>query len=228
MAGMPALDLAGRTFGRLTVIKRAKVSGARNAMWLCHCECGQTTIAAAANIGRTTFSCGCLAKETAAELLRGNHHTQTHGRTGTPEYTAWSRMKLRCYDPNNPKYYRYGARGIAVCERWRESFENFYADMGPRPSSKHSLGRKNNDGPYSPQNCRWETPYQQLRNFSRNRIVTIDGTSRCVSEWCEVLGIDRHKVQDLTRVDKRYNRPPKFKTTEEALTFLYRSKFGAA
>ena len=220
---MASLDLKGKRFGRLLVIGRVHVPGANNAMWRCVCDCGNFKTAAAANIGKTTMSCGCLAKETAAELLRGNTRNRTHGLTGTPEYATWSRMKLRCYDPNNPKYERYGARGIIVCDRWLDNFEAFFKDMGQKPSKRHSIGRINNDGPYSPENCRWETPLEQARNTSFNNIITIDGISLCISAWCEALGVPRHAPYELIRGrGKKRNLPPKCTSVEEAVRYLHK------
>lgn len=89
---------------------------------------------------------------------------KTHGLTGTMAYQSWIGMRQRCHNPNAWNYGNYGGRGIQVCERWLESFENFFADMGERPSKQHSLGRINNDGGYSPDNCRWETRAQQVKN----------------------------------------------------------------
>ena len=215
-------DIQGQKFGRLLVIEQVKVPGAKNAMWKCQCDCGNTTIAAASNIGRTTFSCGCLAKETAAELLRGNQNTRTHGLTGTSEYQAWTKMKLRCYDPNNPRYYTYGGRGIVVCDHWRDSFENFFADMGKKPSAKHSIDRKDVNGDYTPANCHWATATQQMRNTTRNVFIEIDGVRRCASEWCEVLGLDRVRIYEKIGVRKGYVQP--FPTVEAAIRHFYRQK----
>jgi len=222
------LDLKGKVFGRLTVLERVKVPGANNAMWKCLCECGNETIGAAANIGRTKLSCGCLAKETARDLLTGNTNTRTHGQTGTPEYQAWTKLKLRCYDPHNPKYEHYGARGITVCERWLNSFENFYADVGPRPSSDHSIDRKEVDGNYEPDNCRWATPVEQARNTTRNVFVTIDGETRCMAEWCDLLNLLRSAPYELCRptgADRMG--PPRFLSPEYALRYLHAQRSSA-
>ena len=98
-----------------------------------------------------------------------------HGLRDIPEYMAWSRMKSRCQNPNNLKYHRYGGRGIVVCDKWVEDFLAFYTDMGPRPSSKHSLDRIDNDGNYEPGNCRWALPSVQSNNRSTTRILEYAG-----------------------------------------------------
>jgi hypothetical protein len=98
-------------------------------------------------------------------------------------------MKARCENPKNPKYYRYGARGITVCRRWAESFEAFLSDMGERPSPHHSIDRINNNGNYDPGNCRWATPLQQARNTRRNRQIEAGGFVGTVAEVAAKLGI---------------------------------------
>lgn len=106
----------------------------------------------------------------------------------TPEKSRWRAMKARCFNPNNRKYPRYGARGITVCERWLV-FENFLADMGPRPSPRHSIDRINNDGNYEPSNCRWATMPEQMRNSIAARWVTFNGETLTVTDWAQRLGI---------------------------------------
>lgn len=164
-----SLEIKGRRFGRLVVVRRVKVPGANNAMWECRCDCGNSTIGAASNIGKTKFSCGCLAKEVASALCT------THGKSKTTEYRIWNTMKSRCLLPTDQAYDRYGARGITVCKRWRSSFENFYSDMGPRPSKRHTLDRRNNKLGYSPYNCRWATWEVQQNNRSNTKFVVFNG-----------------------------------------------------
>jgi hypothetical protein len=102
----------------------------------------------------------------------------------SPEYMAWIDMKKRCYNENFAKYHRYGGRGIRVCERWYDSFENFIVDMGLKPGPEYTLERKNNDLGYSPENCVWATYLQQNANFSFNRNITIKGQTYHLAEWC--------------------------------------------
>lgn len=110
-----------------------------------------------------TKSCGCLRRETTSLVGLAK---KTHGMRDTPEYGVWANMKDRCYNPSSEDYKNYGGRGIKVCERWLNSFENFYEDMGEKPWSKllYSLDRINNDGNYEPSNCRWATVKQQVNN----------------------------------------------------------------
>lgn len=116
------------------------------------------------------------------------HGEARHGQD-TPEYIAWLGMKARCLNPRADQFANYGGRGISVCDRWLGSFENFLADMGRRPSVKHSVDRINVNGPYEKHNCRWATLTEQCRNRRRNRLLTFNGATRCLSEWSETLGI---------------------------------------
>jgi hypothetical protein len=107
----------------------------------------------------------------------------------TPEYEAWQSMKARCLNPRHRFFKHYGGRGIKVCEQWRQSFANFVADMGPRPSPDHSLDRIDNNGHYGPGNCRWVTQKEQCNNRRSNHHVTFNGETRTISQWAEVTGI---------------------------------------
>jgi hypothetical protein len=111
--------------------------------------------------------------------MSGRGVATSHGQyiNGKESYIhqAWRAMVLRCHDPKNQSFHRYGARGITVCDRWRESFENFYADMGDRPAPGLSIDRIDNDGPYSPENCRWATQSEQNLNKSNCRLIELNG-----------------------------------------------------
>lgn len=152
---------SGDRFGRLVVIAAAW-SRESHRRWYCRCDCGTTTITRETHMkqGRIT-SCGCAKTEFHRRRLL------KHGLHGVPEYRVWKTMKSRCTSPGQQSFKYYGARGIGVCDRWRESFETFYADMGPRPGPQYSIDRINNDGHYEPGNCRWATATEQALNKRR-------------------------------------------------------------
>jgi hypothetical protein len=112
----------------------------------------------------------------------------THGKWGSKEWNSWDHMKRRCSNLNDQNYPNYGGRGITVCERWLK-FENFYADMGDAPTKAHSLDRIDVNGNYEPTNCRWATNKEQQNNRTDNKILTIDGESKTVSQWAEFTGL---------------------------------------
>lgn len=112
-----------------------------------------------------------------------------HGKRHTTEYNSWCGMRYRCYNKNNPKYKLYGERGISVCDRWVNSFLNFYEDMGDKPSKIHSLDRINVNGNYEPSNCRWALPKVQSRNKQENHLLFYNGINLTISEWGEIMGI---------------------------------------
>jgi hypothetical protein len=163
--GPPPRFQGGERIGRLAVVEQApKVRRGRD--WLCRCDCGTEIIVTNENLGRCTFSCGCLQKERFEEQRHSGDATRTHGMYGTPTYNSWTAMRARCYRRGCNGYKNYGGRGITVCERWRSSFENFLADMGERPDGM-TLDRINVEGNYEPGNCRWATKSEQRKNVRK-------------------------------------------------------------
>lgn len=123
------------------------------------------------------------------------HHGMSHSR----EYGIWGNMCDRCHNPNAQCYSMYGARGITVCDRWRASFDAFYADMGPRPSPKHEIDRIDGTKGYSPDNCRWATRAEQMENRCITVRLTIEGVTRTLNEWAEISGIDHKAIRERLR-----------------------------
>lgn len=196
------VNLVGYRSDRLTVrgIHPDRANGVR---WICDCKCGGEVTLRTARLtgGRPTRSCGCVLREMPP-------HNKSHGRTGSYLYRTWTLIVQRCTNPNNPAYPRYGGRGITVCPRWREAFENFAADMGERPSDEYSVDRKDNDlgywcgqsdcpecGPLGREpNCRWATNAEQARNTRRNKLITANGVTQTLQDWANQTGINRRTI----------------------------------
>lgn len=174
------VDLTGQTFGYLQVVEFAE-RRAGKAHWACVCRCGSSVIADGHNLksGHST-SCGCKKKEAPPGAI-------LHGLSKTKAHRIWRKMLERCRNPRASCYHRYGGRGIRVCDRWLE-FKAFYEDMGDPPDG-FSIDRIDNDGPYSPENCRWATDLEQAANKSTTKKVTRDGRTLTLREWCEELGL---------------------------------------
>lgn len=114
---------------------------------------------------------------------------RTHGQSGSREYKLWQQIKIRCTNPKAQNYSAYGGRGIAVCPRWADSFEAFISDMGPRPSPDHSVERNDNNGPYSPNNCRWASKMEQGQNKRNSHHLTLNGETMTISAWSRRTGL---------------------------------------
>lgn len=185
-------DLSGARFGRLTVLFRDNADR-QNVRWMCLCDCGNKKSIRGDHLKRgETTSCGCYSREVASKRERG----KTQRRYRSPEYNAWYHMIARCENPSDSRFYRYGARGIKVCERWKgeKGFLNFMNDMGARPGEKYSLDRINNDGNYEPSNCKWSTVVEQANNKSKNILVSYKGETKTLGNWTRELGLNYKNV----------------------------------
>lgn len=189
-------DLTGHRFNRLVVMyESSERTKSGKVQWICKCDCGNETITTSAHLlSGHTKSCSCLQKEVVRRI-----DNSTHKMVRTPTYNAWLGMKSRCYNKSNVSYQSYGEKGIIVCKRWLNSFENFLSDMGERPSSKHSLDRIDNDGNYSKENCRWADVYTQANNKSTNVFIECFGETKTLKEWARTLKISYNKLSKMHR-----------------------------
>lgn len=182
----------GSRFGRWTVVaQRGSIKSVR--VYECRCDCGNVRVVAGSSIrSGNSRSCGCLKNEATSDRVK------KHGMTRTPTYKCWQNMLNRCRDPNTYAYYRYGGRGISVCDRWHK-FESFLADMGERPSAQHSIDRIDNGRDYEPGNCRWATRQQQARNKSNGVTLSLNGQDLPLVEWSTRLGIPANTIRSRIR-----------------------------
>ena len=191
---MKALDLVGKKFNRLLVIKKA---GRKNykVMWECVCDCGNTTFVNTFYLINSKIrSCGCLHKEQLIE--RNTTHNQRH----TKLYETWKKMRDRCNRPNATQYKDYGGRGIKVCEEWDKSFQAFYDwSYANGYDDNLTIDRIDNNKGYYPENCRWATYKEQMRNKRTNHIITYKNQSQCISQWCEELNLSYSAVTGRLR-----------------------------
>lgn len=179
----------GNRFGRLEILAVGKTAGTYNYRAVYRCDCGtvRSTAVATLQTGQSK-SCGCLVRE----------KTTKHGLHKSPLYRVWVRMHQRCYDPKIEKYPHYGGRGITVCERWHD-VTKFHEDMSPLYRDGLWLDRIDNDGPYSPENCRWTARSTQQRNKRNNIVISFNGRSQVLQDWCDELGIRYGLVWDRIR-----------------------------
>lgn len=179
------INLLGQKFGRLTVIERMPNNAKNQAVWKCQCDCGNVVIVASGHLrSGHTQSCGCYCHQRASE-----YHT-THGMKGTKLFSVYHTMKGRCYNPTDHKYHRYGARGIKMCDDWKNNPKSFF-DWALSNGYKEglSIDRIDNNGNYCPENCRWADAKTQANNKENNVYYEHDGIRKTISEWADFLGI---------------------------------------
>lgn len=220
--GRRPVDLTGQRFGRLVAVEPAGKDRRGKTLWRCICDCGSEKNINAAELTRTgtrrgTRSCGCLSRDAFVSRSKRHGCSSVDGGGRTPEYAAWKAMRTRCNNEKCAQFHNYGGRGIRVCERWQNSFEDFLADMGERPSGKHSVDRINVNGDYEPTNCRWATASEQCRNRRNNVTLTIDGRTQTAIAWGEEVGVRKELVKERLRLGWSAHdavfKPPRRKVT---------------
>lgn len=204
------IDLTGRRYSRLTVVKCApdyiSPAGKPAVRWECVCDCGKTTVVLRSVLtSQNTRSCGCLHMEALSRKKENN------GVSCTPEYRVWWAMVDRCTNPRSHNWSGCGGRGISVDQSWIGNPAQFVADMGPRPSPKHTLDRIDVNGDYTSSNCRWATPKEQGRNRKNNKIVVYEGVEYVLSELAEKLNIPRgvfaQRIYSMNWAPENWSKP---------------------
>lgn len=194
-------DVTGRKFGRLTAIRKTETKN-RQAMWECVCDCGNVGSYSLSKMKKgNTKSCGCYFKDKMKEFHEDSDHSYLikHGHSTkkkqTDTYKVWAGIRTRCVNPNDTAYQNYGGRGITICERWKDSYENFLEDMGERPGKDYSIDRIDNEQGYSPENCKWATRKEQHRNTRRNVWIEFNGEKKVMADWADEYGIKRQTLK---------------------------------
>ena len=182
-------DLQGLRFGKWQVVSQIAERGKfGEVLWNCVCDCGNLGKVRTANLMRNiSKSCGC------------RQHENTHNMTGTKTFKSWESMKQRCLNKNSPDYHRYGGRGVSVCDRWVNSFDNFLSDMGLRPDGK-TLDRLDVNGNYTPENCRWATQEEQNQNKRKTLKITAFGETKTVHEWAAQYNLAARVIIERIKV----------------------------
>jgi hypothetical protein len=213
-------DISGQRFGKLVAVYPHSRDARNKVKYFCVCDCGNTTVSYKfCLVAGDAASCGCTAAEKAkvrAQAMSKEDKIRvfgrpTHGMSKTKEFQCWADLKVRCINPNNKWYPYYGGRGISVCDRWLESFENFYEDMGDCPTGM-SLDRIDVNGDYCKENCRWATAKQQQRNRTDTEWVESPLGHYTLADTAEMLGLTisclKHRLKVGWSWDKIINTPP--------------------
>lgn len=187
--------LEGQRFGNLTVIRETGRNEYGDVLWLCKCDCGNNHIVKSVNLVHGYVkSCGCMRNQMISDA------NKTHGKVGTRIYNSWHCMKSRCYNANNEHFKDYGARGITVCEEWKDNFQAFY-DWAMSHGFREDLtiDRIDVNKGYTPENCRWATAKEQQRNRRITIFLDYNGERKPLAEWAEIKGINRKVLERRIR-----------------------------
>ena len=190
-------DMSGERIGMLTVLRRAENRN-KSVYWLCRCDCGEEKEMAASSLrDGLTRSCGCHRKRVSATLCQSLN--LSHGKSQTPLYRVWANMNYRCNNPSAKAYPHYGGRGITVCCEWQDfnAFHKWAMSSGYRPGL--SIDREDNDGDYSPDNCRWANAVEQGNNRRNCRHMEFRGQRKTLAEWAREIGVSRSTLASRIR-----------------------------
>lgn len=187
---MPMLDLTGERYGRLIVLHRVADIGGQIA-WECQCDCGNRRTLRTRHL-RHSDARECKPCASRTRAIKAGYPMLAAAQR--PTYIVWQAIKARCLNPRHEAFYRYGGRGIQVCDRWRASFETFLSDMGPRPSQDHSIDRIDNNMGYEPGNCRWATKAEQDGNRRDCYRIRHNGEVLSLAQFCRIAGLKKANV----------------------------------
>lgn len=197
------IDISGKKFGKLTAIEPIGKTKHNEIIWKCQCDCGKQAEVTGINLRRgKTKSCGCLTNRNLAKIKRIDNSEKSYKRI----HGIWKGMKTRCYNSNSKGYKDYGARGILICEEWKECFLHFYEwSINNGYADDLTIDRKDKNGNYEPSNCQWVTMKQQSNNKRNNVKIEYKGEIHTISEWSEVLGFKRSRFDtDMRKYGKEY------------------------
>lgn len=182
------IDMTGIRYSSVIAVKEVGITASRDTKWLFICDCGNNFEANGYYVrsGKVKDCPSCAAGRVRIASVK-------HGLSNTAEFSTWTDIQTRCYNKNAKAYSSYGGRGIKVCVRWLESFDNFINDMGNRPANK-SIDRIDNDGNYEPSNCHWATVSQQQRNKRNKHLIEIDGVKKHLCEWAKEFGLNASTI----------------------------------
>jgi len=194
------IDITGQQFGLWTVVSFsyfAKTGDKQRPYWNCKCACGNEGIVRGDILkDGGSKSCGCYEKDRSLIPLPAYSYEEAYKKVKS----VYKHMKQRCLNLNKTRFKDYGGRGIKICDRWLESFDNFLEDMGVPPSLLHQLDRLDNDGDYCPENCRWTTTIKNNRNKRDNHTMTFEGKTQCLTSWAEDLLMNKSTLSKRKRM----------------------------